>query len=233
MSINKDSTDFPVNFSGVVRLFPLPNVVLFPHVMQPLRIFEPRYCEMLEDAMRDDQLIAMTLLQPGWENQYDEQPEVSKTLCVGRVISHARDDDGDHKILLLGVRRATIEHELPSDEPYRKAKVSLIDDYYPATGSSARGKLHHELIDCFEQLLPECGQTLDQLGEFATGQIPLGILSDIISFTIDMDLPIKQALLTERNVDVRVSMLLECLRSRLENHDQWDERPFPPKFSLN
>ncbi len=204
MSMNYSSKDFPVDFSGVVRLFPLPNVVLFPHVMQPLRIFEPRYCDMLEDAMRDDQLIAMTLLQPGWENQYDEQPPISKTLCVGRVISHARDEGGDHKILLLGVRRGTIEQELPTDGPYRKAKVSLIDDYYPASGSSARGKLQHELLDCFEQLLPDCGQTLDQLGELTTSQIPLGILSDIISHTIDIELPLKQALLTERNVDVRV-----------------------------
>ncbi|MFT5525074.1 MAG: hypothetical protein ACI9HK_003040, partial [Pirellulaceae bacterium] len=43
----------------------------------------------------------------------------------------------------------------------------------------------------------------------------------------------KQALLTERNVDVRVSMLLQCLRARLEGNDQWDERPFPPLFSQN
>ena len=53
-------------FSGVARLFPLPNLVLYPHVMQPLHIFEERYREMLEDAIADDGLIAMALLEPGW-----------------------------------------------------------------------------------------------------------------------------------------------------------------------
>ena len=47
-----DEFDFrPEHFSGSVRLFPLPNVVMFPHVMQPLQIFEPRYLEMLADAL--------------------------------------------------------------------------------------------------------------------------------------------------------------------------------------
>ncbi|HJS07899.1 MAG TPA: LON peptidase substrate-binding domain-containing protein, partial [Pirellulales bacterium] len=48
-------------FSGVVRLFPLPNRVVFPHVMQPLHIFEPRYREMLNDALDGDGLIAMSV----------------------------------------------------------------------------------------------------------------------------------------------------------------------------
>ena len=47
------------DFSGTVRLFPLPNLVLFPHVMQPLHVFEPRYRELLEDALEDDRLIAL------------------------------------------------------------------------------------------------------------------------------------------------------------------------------
>ncbi len=38
-------------FSGVARLFPLPNLVMYPHVMQPLHIYEERYREMLEDAI--------------------------------------------------------------------------------------------------------------------------------------------------------------------------------------
>ena len=56
------------DFGGRVRVFPLPNLVLFPHVMQPLHIFEPRYRELLEDALAGDRLIAMALLAPGWEN---------------------------------------------------------------------------------------------------------------------------------------------------------------------
>ncbi len=52
------------DFAGKVRVFPLPNLVLFPHVMQPLHIFEPRYRELLEDALAGDRLITMALLDP-------------------------------------------------------------------------------------------------------------------------------------------------------------------------
>ena len=46
-------------FSGTARLFPLPNLVLFPHVMQPLHVFEPRYRDLLEDALAGDRLVTV------------------------------------------------------------------------------------------------------------------------------------------------------------------------------
>jgi Lon protease-like protein len=67
MSSLDELAALPDNFSGVVRLFPLPNLVMFPHALLPLHIYEPRYRRMLEDALADDQLLAMSLLQPGWE----------------------------------------------------------------------------------------------------------------------------------------------------------------------
>ena len=62
------SADHPPlsDFAGTARLFPLPNLVLFPHVMQPLHIFEPRYRQMTADALAGDRLIAVVLLKPGW-----------------------------------------------------------------------------------------------------------------------------------------------------------------------
>ena len=64
----------PAEFSGIVRLFPIPNLVMFPHVMQPLHVFEPRYRDLLEDALANDRLIAMAVLEPGWESDYEGQP---------------------------------------------------------------------------------------------------------------------------------------------------------------
>ena len=46
----EDLVRLPDDFDGHVRLFPLPSMVLFPHAMQPLHIFEPRYCEMLNEG---------------------------------------------------------------------------------------------------------------------------------------------------------------------------------------
>ena len=61
----EDVTRLPDDFDGLVRLFPLPELVAFPHAMQPLHIFEPRYCEMLAESLAGDRLIAMSTLTGG------------------------------------------------------------------------------------------------------------------------------------------------------------------------
>ena len=91
MSESEESFSFsPEQFSGNARVFPLPNLVMFPHVMQPLHIFEPRYRAMLEEALEDDRLIAMGLLAPGWEQQSEGRPTLRNTACSNRVIVRTR-----------------------------------------------------------------------------------------------------------------------------------------------
>ena len=79
--------DFPPDFCGEVRLFPLSNLVMFPSNVLPLHIFESRYKEMLEDALRGDQLVAMATLLPGFEHDYYGRPPVCPSVCIGRVIA--------------------------------------------------------------------------------------------------------------------------------------------------
>ena len=59
-----------------IPIFPLPNAVLFPNVFLPLHIFEPRYREMVADALQGDRIIGMVLLRPGWEADYDGRPAI-------------------------------------------------------------------------------------------------------------------------------------------------------------
>ena len=54
-------------------LFPLPNAVLFPNVFMPLHIFEPRYCEMIRDAISNERIIGMVLLKAGWNVSFRYQ----------------------------------------------------------------------------------------------------------------------------------------------------------------
>src|SRR5437868_12939738 len=88
---------------GVIRLFPLPKLVLFPGAMQPLHIFEPRYRQMTADALAGDRLIAMVLPRPGWEKDYYGRPAIHTTACIGTITSDQRLDDGRFNILLRGV----------------------------------------------------------------------------------------------------------------------------------
>src|SRR3954471_16357024 len=99
------------DFDGIVRLFPLPNLVLFPHVAQPLHIFEPRYRQLMADALDGDRLIAMATLRPGWEEEYHKRPPIHDMVCLGKIRQEKRLPDGRYDLLLQGVCRARVLEE--------------------------------------------------------------------------------------------------------------------------
>lgn len=228
---------WPEDFRGIVRLFPLPNLVLFPNVVQPLHIFEPRYCEMLLDSLQDDRLIAMALLQPGWEHQYQNRPPIASTVCVGKIVSHTPTDDGRHNILLVGLKRARIISEIDPCRAFRQAKVEIQPDVYPPEDACSRKLIANSLQDVFKQLVPEGLAAQSSFQQLAGQPFPLGTLTDIIAYTLNLPLAVKQQLLAEPNVDIRCRILLRCLKQKLETtkgaSTTQPTEEFPPPFSEN
>ncbi len=232
-----NSAAWPEDFCGRARLFPLPNLVLFPHVVQPLHIFEPRYCEMLTDALAADRLIAMALLQPGWENQYQQRPPIASTVCVGKIISHTPTDDGRHNILLLGVKRGKVVREVDVDQAFRVAEVEIIDDLYPLEDEVQRSGLTGRLQELFMHFVPDGLAAQESFQQLVGKQLPLGILTDTITYAMNLPLAIKQQLLAENNVDIRCRILMRCLEHKLKSSTgdacSSDVDDFPPPFSEN
>jgi len=229
-----DSADFhalPSDFSGRVRLFPLPNLVMFPGVMQPLHLFESRYLEMMEDTLANDMLIAMSLLKPGWEPDYETRPPLFETITIGRVVSHTQDDEGCYNLLLLGVQRAMIVEELPAERAFREAKVQLLEDQYPPSTADERGQMQRRLLSSFRATAPAESTAGDQIEQLLGSEISLGMLADIVAFSSPLPLAVKQQLLTEVNVDRRAHQLLTALDELTRN--QPPRRPFPPEVSDN
>jgi len=223
----------PDGFSGNVRLFPLPDLVMFPHVVQPLRVFEPRYIALLEDALHGDQLIAMALLKPGWEADYDGQPPIHPAVCVGRVISQSRQADGCYNLLLAGVMRGNIRRELASDRPFRRAEIDVIADRdLPATESS-EAKLRSRLLDSFQRLASKTTVEDSSIQQLLQNHVSLSVLIDVISFAAPLRLTDKQCLLAETSVLRRVELLVSQL-GQMQTGPSMD-RPtfFPPDFSDN
>lgn len=232
-----DSVVWPEDFSGIVRLFPLPNLVLFPQVVQPLHVFEPRYCAMLSDALQSDQLIAMALLEKGWENNYQSCPAIAPTVCVGKIWSHTPTEDGRHNILLVGMKRAKIVREIETDRSFREAQVEILEDYYAPDSDGIREGLTERLQNLFAQFVPEGLAAQESFQQLVGKQLPLGILTDTISYALNLPLSVKQQLLAENNVDIRCRLLTRCLEQQLKNsgNDHCDlmSDDFPPKFSSN
>src|SRR5437899_1594232 len=162
-------------FSGTVRLFPLPNLVLFPQVVQPLHIFEPRYRQMTADALDDDRLLAMALLQPGWESGYDGRPAIYPVACVGRIMAEQRLDDGCYNLLLRGLARVRVLHELPGDQLYRSAAVEAVPEA-PVADAVESDRLRRLLEEAVRPTFAARPGSLKQLEEVLAGGLELGTL---------------------------------------------------------
>jgi Lon protease-like protein len=231
-----DATELEFNaatFSGVVRLFPLPDLVLYPHVMQPLHIFEDRYREMLEDAIAGDQLIAMAVLEPGWEDDYESRPPVAQYACLGKVVAHHRLEDGRYNLLLMGVQRVRIVKELEPLRSFRKARVELIEDCYDFATSAERKKMHHRLLEAFRKHLPCACQLPEQLESMLSDQLPLGLLTDLAAYALPLEGEIKQQLLAECRVRRRAEILLAEVEKLAVAASNSSKLSFPPSFSEN
>lgn len=104
-------------------LFPLPGVVLFPETLIPLHVFEPRYREMLKDALSAGRVIGMQTIDPDAPAAPPEPPRLLPLGCAGRIVEHEPLEDGRSNIVLRGEYRYRIEEELPAGRPYRVARV--------------------------------------------------------------------------------------------------------------
>ncbi len=221
------------DFSGTVRLFPLPNLVLFPHVMQPLHVFEPRYREMLEEAMAGDRLITMATLAPGWEADYDGRPPLLPVACLGRVVACHRLENGSYNILVCGLKRGRLLRELPPTKSFREAAVELCEDEYPPDPAET-SRLQARLREAFLLALPDLTQAHEQVEQFLSNEISLGVLTDIVGYLLDVDLARKEELLAEMNVHRRAELLLEHLAEAADApRASAGAAVFPPEFSVN
>ena len=105
-----------------IPLFPLPNVVLFPNVSLPLHIFEPRYRDMVADALDGDRIIGMVLLRPGWEADYEGRPPIYPVGCAGLITHAERLPDGRYNIVLQRAREIPDPATRTTQRAYRIAR---------------------------------------------------------------------------------------------------------------
>ncbi len=109
-------------------LFPLPGVVFLPATLLPLHVFEPRYRKLVKDCLDGESIFAVPLLREGWQTDYDGRPPVHDVSGVGRVVRSQALPDGRYNLLVLGIARVRLLEELPTDEPYRLARASVLDE---------------------------------------------------------------------------------------------------------
>lgn len=230
-------------FDGTVRLFPLPNFVMFPAVVKGLHIFEPRYCALLQESLSTDRLIAMALLRPGWEANYYKHPAIHDVVCIGQVTHLASTPDGKHNILLSGLKRAKIVREHSTVvECFRRADVVVLDDVELSNDSGAAVVYRSRLLSAFRSFSP-AAQLFSLLPEKSLLDLPLRLLVDLIAQELPLSLFEKQELLSELVVQRRCDTVLRflgfhvVLAERSPNASGTDtgqdDDSYPPKISWN
>jgi Lon protease-like protein len=209
-----DSSDIDASVAlEAMPLFPLPGVVLFPRAILPLHIFEERYRAMTADALAGQRQIAMALLSPGWESNYQARPAVEPVVCVGTIISHERLPDGRFNLLLRGDMRCRIAREYADathgQRLYRLARLQPIVE-----SSTLEIDLSHERNRLFALLSDPRWAGIPPTAQiralFRTAMRTVDI-ADLIAFHLLEDVHFKQELLADGDVRRRVSRLISSL----------------------
>lgn len=119
--------------SEVLPVFPLTGSLLLPGNFLPLNVFEPRYRNMVRDALGGDRHIGM--IQPrtprpdnwGPIAELGDHPELYSVGCCGRIEQCDRQPDGRYVIVLKGVTRFRIRNELPVLRGYRRVQADYAE----------------------------------------------------------------------------------------------------------
>ena len=122
---------------ATVPLFPLPDVVLFPDVSLPLRIFEPRYRAMVADALKGNRIIGMVLLQPGHEAEYEGRPPIFPVGCAGVITQVEQLANGEYTLVLRGLQKFQVMRE-DAGGAYRVAHITPLPEPQPRRAADRR-----------------------------------------------------------------------------------------------
>jgi uncharacterized protein len=203
--------------SDLLPIFPLPNAVLFPNVFLPLHIFEPRYREMIADALASDRLIGMVLLRPGWERDYEGRPSVYPIGCSGVITHVERLPDGRYNIVLRGLERFRIVSE-DQTKIYRRATIEpLLERQLGADERqvvrTARAKLEALLTATLRRAHGEPADTTPDLR--TAGAMCDEDLVNALAQYLDLDPLERQALLEHDSLVTRAESLVELLEMKI------------------
>lgn len=194
-----------------IAIFPLPGALLLPRARLPLHIFEPRYLQMLEDALKTStRLIGM--IQPN-EVPGRSGSGLHSIGCAGRITQFSETEDGRYLITLGGASRFRVVQEVQGFTPYRRCDVKW-DGFDRDLGPD-------EKDPCFQR-----AGFMDLLGRYFDArelsadwdtlkEADDELLVNSLSMMLDFDPEDKQALLEAPSLSTRRETLVTLIEYQL------------------
>lgn len=183
----------------VAPLFPLPRAWLFPHVVLPLNVFEPRYRQMVEDCLDGPGRIVLGTIQPGHEHEHLGTPPIEPIGGLGEIGRHERLPDGRYHIFLVGLARVRLR-EVESDRLYRKVEAEPIDETVPPSPETA--ELRREVCDAILARVDEMQEVPEQ--------VPLAALVDFLAMRLQLPHEEMQRVYSETDPTERARTVLRA-----------------------
>lgn len=210
----------PADLPAVIPVFPLRGAILLPRSEVPLNVFEPRYLEMIDDAMRDHRIIGV--IQPAESHAPGESPAgkavpLKRIGCAGRITAWQELPDGRLRIVLTGLVRFGVLREAASEKPYRLVAADFMEfarDFAP--DDSTEGVNRDEFLRVLKGYLTARKLEADWN---AITRAPLEPLINGLSSMSPFGPEEKQALLEARTLRERASVLVALAEMAIASGD--------------
>ena len=213
----------PADLPGTLPVFPLPGALLLPRGHMPLNIFEPRYVEMVDDALRDGhRLIGMIQPDPPHPG-VPQRPALYTVGCAGRITQLAETGDGRYLMQLTGVARFRVVQELPVVTAYRQCRVDFVPFVDDLTARKGENEVDRKaVLSALTQYLKANDLKADWEGIEAA---PNEALVNALAMMSPYDPAEKQAMLEAPDLKTRAEILIAVTEIALAKGQTEDDPP--------
>lgn len=202
-----------------VPVFPLPRAVLFPGVVVPLHLFEPRYRAMATYCIDSPghKLMALATLSPGYEADYEGRPAIEPVMGVGQIVAHQRLEDGRWNVAVRGLARTKLASEWPPSTSFRLGRLTLLPEHErPSDGDDAA-----RLVTMVLQLGARQPTARPQLTQLIRAASSPARVADVVAGLFVESLALRQRLIGDGDVQRRLSVATDLIgRLLLEGGDE-------------
>ncbi|WP_298288925.1 LON peptidase substrate-binding domain-containing protein [Novosphingobium sp.] len=205
--------EIEISLPDEVAVMTLPGVAFFPQALLPLHIFEPRYRQMLRDALDTHRLFAVAGLDTKRMASAFEPPY--RVATVGIVRACQGREDGTSNLLLQGLTRVEVAAIL-GEEPYRRIKIRALSSD-PGAEPEENVRLRARLSRLLSTRLRLSGEGVDHLTKFLRTVEDPETFADLAAFNLCGDARLKQKLLETLNVHERISLLCDWARREVDS----------------
>jgi len=191
-----------------VPVMPLPGALLFPNALLPLHIFEPRYQEMLEHALREHRMFSVALIKPQ-RTQWKTTDDFFHVAGVGLIRACVGRGDGTSNLILQGLRRVRFA-SFEQSAPFPVAQIEPVESETTTTVQTEA--LGAKVIELYSKLKTDGRQLPEKVDKYLANLTDMEILADLMAATFVNDPLRRQQLLEELSLNRRLRLLIQYLR---------------------